>query len=63
MAEILEIHFTNLQENGDDFIVIDEWEPVIIPENMKGQFAAIHCDRRVDPGLIIPDPDSFLIQN
>ena len=54
----MEIHFTNLQENGDDFIIINEWEHVIIPENMKGQFAAIHCDRRGDPGLI-PQPGFF----
>lgn len=46
----MEIHFTKLQENGDDFIVIDEWDHVVIPEDMKGQFAALYCDRRFGIG-------------
>ncbi|MFA4860773.1 diaminopimelate epimerase [Methanoregula sp.] len=46
----MEIHFTKLQENGNDFIVIDEWEHVVIPEDLKGQFAAVYCDRRFGIG-------------
>jgi diaminopimelate epimerase len=46
----MEIHFTKLHENGNDFIVIDEWEHVVIPDDMKGQFAAIYCDRRFGIG-------------
>ena len=40
----MEIQFTKLHENGNDFIVIDEWEHVVIPDDMKTQFAAIYCD-------------------
>jgi len=46
----MEIHFTKLQGNGNDFIVIDEWEHNVIPDDMKGQFAAIYCDRRFGIG-------------
>ncbi len=46
----MEIHFTKLHGNGNDFIVIDEREHVIIPDDMKGQFAAIYCDRRFGIG-------------
>jgi len=46
----MEINFIKLQENGSDFIVIDEWEHVIIPDDMKGQFAALYCDRRFGIG-------------
>lgn len=46
----MEIHFSKLYENGNDFIVIDEWEHIVIPDDMKGQFAAIYCDRRFGIG-------------
>jgi len=46
----MEIHFTKLQGNGNDFIVIDEREHTVIPDDMKGQFAAIYCDRRFGIG-------------
>jgi diaminopimelate epimerase len=46
----MEIHFSKLQENGHDFIVIDEWEHIVIPDEMKGQFAAIYCDRKFGIG-------------
>lgn len=46
----MEIHFSKLQENGNDFIVIDEYETTIIPDEMKGQFAAIYCDRKFGIG-------------
>jgi diaminopimelate epimerase len=46
----MEIHFTKLHENGNDFIVIDEWEHVVIPDDMKTQFAAIYCDRKFGIG-------------
>jgi diaminopimelate epimerase len=46
----MEIPFTKLHENGNDFIVIDEWEHVIIPDDMKAQFAAIYCDRKFGIG-------------
>jgi diaminopimelate epimerase len=46
----MEIHFTKLHESGNDFIVIDEWEHVVIPDDMKAQFASIYCDRKFGIG-------------
>jgi diaminopimelate epimerase len=46
----MEIPFTKLHGNGNDFILVDEHEKVIIPDDMKGQFAAIYCDRRFGIG-------------
>ena len=46
----MEIRFSKLQENGNDFIVIDEFEKTVIPNDMKAQFAAIYCDRRFGIG-------------
>ena len=46
----MEIPFAKLHGNGNDFIVIDEYQNVVIPDDMKGQFAAIYCDRRFGIG-------------
>jgi diaminopimelate epimerase len=46
----MEIPFAKLHGNGNDFIVIDEYGKTIIPDDMKGQFAAIYCDRRFGIG-------------
>ena len=46
----MEIPFAKLQGNGNDFIVIDEYQKAVIPEDMKGQFAAIYCNRRFGIG-------------
>lgn len=46
----MEIPFAKLHGNGNDFIIIDEYRHVIIPDEMKGQFAAIYCDRRFGIG-------------
>jgi diaminopimelate epimerase len=46
----MEIPFTKMQGNGNDFVLIDEYEKTIIPDDMKGQFAAIYCDRRFGIG-------------
>jgi len=46
----MEIPFAKLHGNGNDFIVIDEFEKVVIPDEMKAQFAAIYCDRRFGIG-------------
>ena len=46
----MEIPFTKLHGNGNDFVIIDEYEKIIIPDDMKGQFAAIYCDRRFGIG-------------
>jgi len=46
----MEIAFTKLQGNGNDFILIDERAQEVIPEDMKGAFAALYCDRRFGIG-------------
>ena len=46
----MDIPFTKLHGNGNDFILIDEHEKLVIPDDMKGQFAAIYCDRRFGIG-------------
>lgn len=46
----MEIAFTKLQGNGNDFILIDEHDGEVIPEDMKGAFAALFCDRRFGIG-------------
>jgi len=46
----MELGFTKLQGNGNDFILIDEFEQEAIPEEMKGGFAALYCDRRFGIG-------------
>lgn len=46
----MEIPFTKLHGNGNDFVVIDEYEKTIIPDDMKAQFAALYCERRFGIG-------------
>jgi diaminopimelate epimerase len=46
----MEIPFAKLHGNGNDFILIDEYQKLVIPDDMKGQFAAIYCDRRFGIG-------------
>ena len=46
----MELPFVKLHGNGNDFILIDEWEGVRIPDEMKGEFAAAYCDRRMGVG-------------
>ncbi|MDO9550577.1 MAG: diaminopimelate epimerase [Methanoregula sp.] len=46
----MEIPFTKLQGNGNDFVLIDEYEKTIIPDDMKARFAATYCDRRFGIG-------------
>ncbi|NMB79573.1 MAG: diaminopimelate epimerase [Methanomicrobiales archaeon] len=46
----MEISFSKMQENGNDFILVDEFEQTVIPDDMKAQFAAIYCDRRFGIG-------------
>lgn len=46
----MDIPFAKLHGNGNDFIVIDEYHKIVIPDDMKGQFAAVYCDRRFGIG-------------
>lgn len=44
------IAFTKLHGNGNDFILIDEMNDVIIPDEMKAEFAKVYCDRKFGVG-------------
>jgi len=46
----MEIPFVKLHGNGNDFILVDEIGLSIIPEEMKGDFARLFCDRRFGIG-------------
>jgi len=46
----MQISFTKIQGNGNDFVLIDEYKKTIIPEDMKARFAATYCDRRFGIG-------------
>ncbi len=46
----MEIPFVKLHGNGNDFILVDETGMVIIPDEMKGDFARLFCDRRFGIG-------------
>jgi diaminopimelate epimerase len=46
----MEIPFTKLHGNGNDFVLIDEYEKTVIPDEMKAQFATLYCDRRFGIG-------------
>ena len=44
------ILFTKLHGNGNDFILIDEYDQEVIPEAEKSAFAKIFCNRRCGIG-------------
>jgi diaminopimelate epimerase len=46
----MDIPFVKLQGNGNDFILIDEYARVLIPEPMKSDFGKLFCDRRFGIG-------------
>jgi diaminopimelate epimerase len=46
----MEIPFTKLHGNGNDFVLIDEYEKIVIPEEMKAEFAELYCDRKFGIG-------------
>lgn len=46
----MEIPFTKLHGNGNDFVLIDEYQKTVIPNDMKAQFATLYCDRRFGIG-------------
>ena len=47
MAELV---FTKLQGNGNDFILVDEFERELIPEELKAKFASLYTERRFGIG-------------
>jgi diaminopimelate epimerase len=44
------IHFSKLHGNGNDFIIIDEYQTRIVPDNLKSDFARQYCDRKFGIG-------------
>jgi len=46
----MEIQFSKLHGNGNDFILIDEYEKDVIPDEMKAEFAELYCDRKFGIG-------------
>lgn len=46
----MEIYFTKLHGNGNDFVLINEAQGTVIPDEMKGAFARLYCDRRFGIG-------------
>lgn len=46
----MEISFVKMHGNGNDFILIDEMNGIVIPDEMKGEFAELYCDRRFGIG-------------
>ncbi len=46
----MQMLFTKMQGNGNDFILIDESEGIAIPDEMKPEFALLYCDRRFGIG-------------
>lgn len=46
----MEIPFTKMHGNGNDFVLIDEYEETVIPDDLKAHFAALYCDRRFGIG-------------
>lgn len=46
----MELFFTKLQGNGNDFVLIDEYNGTIVPDEMKPEFARQFCDRRFGIG-------------
>jgi diaminopimelate epimerase len=46
----ISIPFYKLHGNGNDFLLIDELQGTLIPDQMKGEFAELYCDRRFGVG-------------
>jgi diaminopimelate epimerase len=44
------IQFTKLHGNGNDFILIDEWGDLVVPDDKKAAFAKKYCHRRFGIG-------------
>ncbi|HJJ54611.1 MAG TPA: diaminopimelate epimerase [Methanocorpusculum sp.] len=58
----MSISFTKMHGNGNDFVIIDEMNAVVIPQEMKPEFAIAYCDRKFGIGadgiLFISKPDA-----
>lgn len=45
-----EVKFTKLHGNGNDFILVDEYEDTVVPDDVKAAFAKKYCDRKFGIG-------------
>ncbi|HJJ35866.1 MAG TPA: diaminopimelate epimerase [Methanocorpusculum sp.] len=58
----MSISFTKMHGNGNDFVIIDEMNAVVIPQEMKPEFAKAYCDRKFGIGadgiLFISKPET-----
>lgn len=45
-----EVKFTKLQGNGNDFLLIDEYDATVVPDEKKAAFAKKYCHRRFGVG-------------
>jgi diaminopimelate epimerase len=45
-----EVTFTKLQGNGNDFILVDEYQETVVPDDKKAAFTKKYCDRRFGVG-------------
>ncbi len=50
IVPVMKIEFAKYHGNGNDFVMIDEMEGEIIPENRKSEFSIKACDRRFGVG-------------
>ena len=50
IRKVMSITFSKLHGNGNDFILIDEMNEEIIPDEMKAQFAVVYCERKFGIG-------------
>jgi len=46
----MSLKFTKLHGNGNDFILIDEYDAVVVPDDKKAAFAKKYCHRRFGIG-------------
>jgi len=46
----MSVKFTKLQGNGNDFILIDEYDGAVVPDDKKAEFAKKYCHRRFGIG-------------
>jgi diaminopimelate epimerase len=44
------VEFTKAHGNGNDFVLVDEWDEVVVSEEEKSRFTETYCDRRFGIG-------------
>jgi diaminopimelate epimerase len=46
----MDVRFTKMHGAGNDFIVVDEWDCKVVPDNQKADFVRSACDRHFGVG-------------